>query len=376
MDLVPIEEIMLKDEKFEKLKESGFLIDINNIDSYLSRFNKKSSKPNPSYWAGKRVLVTGASGMVGSTIIDHLIEYDTKVFGTIRRHAIPYHPNINHYIKKQKIKTFEVDLRDYQRISNIIKEVEPHVIFHQASESFVPTSIEQPTYVTDNNCISTINILEAATKQDKELEALQLACSSEEIGFVKSFDELPIKETGNLRPTSPYALTKVFTEYAGKAYYYMYRTPTVLTRTFNQEGPRRPPQFFTGTIGLQISKCLVNENDKIVMGNPNAIRDMTHILDSSKAQLLAVEKCNKGEPYHICSGSGIRTGDYVELALRIFDLKNTKVFVDKKRLRTYERGDALFDGFIGDNTKISEKTGWRPTLSILDIIKDSVEFYR
>jgi GDP-4-dehydro-6-deoxy-D-mannose reductase len=377
MELLSFEEVFAP-QKFDELRERGYLIDTGRIDEYQKSIaENKSAAPDKNYWKEKRVLITGSAGMVGSILADILIDAGADVYGTVKRHAVNYYPNIQHNIDNGKLKTVEIDLRDYGGVMETITEIEPHVIFHQAAESFVPTSIKQPSNVVENNCVSTVNILEAATKADKSLEGIQFACSSEQYGFVRGMDELPVKETNELRPTSTYAATKVFTEKIAKAYYYMYKTPTVITRTFNQEGPRRGPQFFTARIARQIADCLNGKADKIVMGNPNSIRDFTHADDSVKAQIIAVEKCNRGEPYNICSGKGITTGDYLKLGMRINGLEGkTKAYIDKRFLRPYERGEALMDGFIGDNSKFVEKTGWSPTKSVVDIINDGVERWK
>jgi GDP-4-dehydro-6-deoxy-D-mannose reductase len=370
-----VEDVFKKD-KFIPLIKSGHLIDIDALDAYEKRIkSNRSTAPSSAFWNGRRVLVTGSAGMVGSTMIDILIGLGADVAGTVKRHALPNYPNIQHNVEGGKLRVYEVDMTDYNRVASLLKEFEPEFIFHQAAESFVPTSLQQPSHVVENNCVSTTNLLEAATKEDKSIKGIQLACSSEQYGFVKDISELPVKETNELRPTSTYASTKVFTEYIGKSYYYTYQTPTVITRTFNQEGPRRGPQFFTARIGLQIKDVLAGKSDRIVMGNPNSVRDFTHIYDSVRAQMLAVEKCDRGQAYNICSGRGITTGDYARLAAKLWNIK-AAILVDKKLLRPYERGEALFDGFIGDNAKFCAKTGWKPTLSVADIIRDGVRFYQ
>lgn len=377
MELLQFEDVFTP-QKFDELRESGHLIDIGRIEEYQKTIaENKSAGPDENYWKDKRVLITGSAGMVGSILADMLIKLGADVYGTVKRHAVNYYPNIQNNIENGKLQTIEIDLRDYGGVVGTMNEIEPHVIFHQAAESFVPTSIKQPSNVVENNCVSTVNILEAATKSDKSLEGIQLACSSEEYGFVKNMDELPVKETNELRPTSTYAATKVFTEKIAKSYYYMYKTPTVITRTFNQEGPRRGPQFFTARMASQLAGCLDGKTDRIIMGNPNSIRDFTHADDSVKAQMIAVEKCNRGEPYNICSGKGITTGDYLKLGMGLTGLKDkTKIYIDKRFFRPYERGEALMDGFIGDNSKFVERTGWRPTRSVIDIINDGVQSWR
>ncbi|MFH0737371.1 MAG: GDP-mannose 4,6-dehydratase [Candidatus Micrarchaeota archaeon] len=375
MELFNVDDIIAK-EGFTRLKKSAHVIDINHVEDYENSYKGlKSTIPDPAFWKDRRVLVTGSAGMVGSTIVDILINLGAHVHGTVKRHATQHYPNLQHNLETGKLRIYEVDLTDYNRVTSLLKSIEPEFIFHQAAESFVPTSIDQPAHVVENNCVSTTNILEAATKEDKSIKGIQLACSSEQYGFVKDLDELPVKETNELRPTSTYATTKVFTEFIGKSYYYTYKTPAVMTRTFNQEGPRRGPQFFTGRIGIQIKDILAGKTDKIVMGNPNSVRDFTHIYDSARAQVLAAETCERGETYNICSGYGITTGDYAKLAVAVWKIK-APIMVNKKLLRPYERGEALFDGFIGDNKKFREKTGWSPTLSVVDIIKDSVRFYQ
>lgn len=375
MDLIPVEQ-MIQKEKFQGLKSSGHLIDIDRIDDYEKGIKSNSSAaPGPDFWKGRKVLITGSAGMVGSTLADLLISLGAEVAGTVKRHALPDYPNIMHNVDSGKMQVYEVNLTDYNFVASVIQEFEPDFIFHQAAESFVPTSLQQPSHVVNNNCVSTTNLLEAARKADKTIKGIQLACSSEQYGFVKDQSELPVAESNELRPTSTYASTKVFTEFVGKSYFYTYKTPTIITRSFNQEGPRRGPHFFTARIGLQIRDILAGKSDRIVMGNPNAVRDFTHIYDSAKAQILAAEKCEHGQAYNICSGKGITTGDYAALAAKVWGIE-APTMVNKKLLRPYERGEALFDGFIGDNRKFCERTGWKPTLTVMDIIRDSVKFYQ
>ncbi len=375
-ELVAVEEFGTPDPKFQDLQQRGLLIDIENLAAYERSFAGEPASLDASAWKGRRVLITGAGGMVGSTIADLLVPLGAEVTAVIRRHATGERRNLQHHLDgaRPRVRIAEADLRDSHGVTSLLAEAQPHVIFHQASESFVPTSIAQPAHVTENNCVSTVNVLEASRKVDC-CEAIQLACSSEQLGFVASPEELPIRETAELRPTSTYAATKVFTEHIGRAYYYMYGTPTVLTRTFNQEGPRRPPQFFTGGVANQVAMIQKGKSDRLVIGNPDSVRDFTHITDSSVAQVLATEKCQRAEPYHICSGWGIRIGDYARLALRVGGLEGkARIFIDRSRLRPYER-KKFIDGFIGDNTKFRTATGWRPTRTVLDIIRDGVAYY-
>jgi GDP-4-dehydro-6-deoxy-D-mannose reductase len=365
--LVPFEKVY-NGKQFEMLKQAGIMID---IDNYVDHTNT-STKPTSSFWRGKPVLITGADGMVGSTMIDILVGLDAIVYGTVKRHGVQHHPYIQPHLDSGKLEIFEVDLTDYGRTVEIIRKVKPIAISHQAAESFVPSSLQQPSFVVGNNCVSTTNVLEAATRECIGLEGVQLACSSEQYGLVKSVSELPIAEDSELRPTSTYAVTKVFSDYLARAYSYMYKTPTIITRCFNQEGPRRGKHFFTARIATQIENILAGKVDKLVMGNPNSVRDFTHVHDTAAGQLIAIERCEKGTPYNVCSSIGMSCGDYAKLALSVHGLSDVPIYIDTSLLRAYEKGEHLFDGFIGDNRKFVTRTGWNPTKTIKDIMIDGV----
>ena len=374
--LIPLEKATKNLKVFDVLKENNILIDIDKVEQYLEVFNKlSSSRPNPNYWSDKRVLITGISGFVGSHFADKSLALEAQVYGFVRRHAVAIHDNIQHAYSK--VNLFEGDLTEQRRVEEVIREYSPHVICHYASESFVPTSITEPSRVMFNNSCSTINVLDATRKHDGDIEAILVACSSEQYGNIESLDELPIKESNPFRPCSVYAVSKVCTEYLAKIYNLNYGLPTVITRSFNTEGPRRGLQFFTSFVASQIAKCVRGEEDKIIMGNPNSARDFTHVYDVVNAHMLAVEKAKRSEPYNVCSGIGVRSADYIKLAMRIYRLdRRAKVYVDTERFRPYEQGKVFLDGFIGDYTKLNSATGWSPTLSVVDIIKDGVEYFK
>ncbi len=375
MTLINLSEMLSKEEKFAKAKNLGYLIDLKNKDAYHESIKKnKSSKPDSNSWKDKRVLITGVAGFVGSHLAEKLLSYGAKPYGIVKKHATPFYFNIDHILKSFKV--FTLDMTELEALEEVVKKTDPHIIFHLASESFVPTSVSEPKRVFYNNAESTYNVFIAARKYAQSLEALHVACSSEQYGYIKGLSEIPIKENNILRPLSSYAVSKVATEYIAKMYNEVYGIPSIITRAFNHEGPRRGYKFFTAVVAREVAKCLLNSDNKIIIGNPNSIRDITHVYDMVEAYLLAAEKVERGEPYNVCTGKGITTGDYVQLAMETFDLQNkAQILVDTERLRVHERNLGLFDGFVGDYAKFNKKTGWNPTLSLIDLIRDHVNFY-
>ncbi|HEC37025.1 MAG TPA: SDR family oxidoreductase, partial [bacterium] len=370
-NIIPIEKVISEDIRVKDLEKQGYIITLGKIDEYLKEFEgRKTANPKIEYWKDKRVLITGISGFAGSHLAEQLLSLECEVHGTIRRHAVPMHENIEHL--RGKINLHEADITSTERILRIFEDIQPHAVFHLAAESFVPTSFREPVRVTNNNIAGTIEIFEAARRFDTDLESVQVACSSEQYGLVEP-DEVPVTEDlkkNPFRPRSIYGISKCATEQIAWLYHNAYGVPSIITRGFNHEGPRRGIQFVTSVIHRQIVEILNNQRDKIIIGNPNSIRDFTHVKDTVNAYVLVSEKKKFGIPYNVCSGKGITIADYVELAKKTFKI-SAEVFVDRKRLRPSE-----VPLLIGKNLKIIDEIGWKPTRTIIDIIKDGVVYFQ
>ena len=370
-DLIPIGKVLKENPRVQELERQGYIIKPEKLDSYLKDFQERNSAlPDKNYWKGKKVLITGISGFAGSHLAEQLLDLGCEVHGTIRRHAVPMHENIEHL--RGHIDLHEADITSAERILGIFEEIKPNAVFHLAAESFVPTSFREPVRVTHNNIIGTLKIYEAAKRFNQGLESIQVACSSEQYGLVDP-NEVPVTEDikkNPFRPRSVYGITKCATEQIAWLYHNSYGVPSIITRGFNHEGPRRGIQFVTSVIHRQIVEILENKRDKIVIGNPNAIRDFTHVKDTVNAYVLLSEKKKFGEPFNVCSGMGITIADYVKLAKTIYNL-DTGVFIDPKRMRASE-----VPLLIGKNEKIYNETGWKPVRSVVDIIKEGVKYFQ
>jgi len=370
-DLIPIGKVLKENPRVQELERQGFIIKPEKIDSYLEDFQERNSAlPDKNYWKGKRVLITGVSGFAGSHLAEQLIDLGCEVHGTIRRHAVPMHENIEHL--RGKIILHEADITSAERIFEIFADIAPKAVFHLAAESFVPTSFREPARVAHNNIIGTIKLFEASRRFSNELESIQVACSSEQYGLVDP-NEVPVTEDlkkNPFRPRSVYAISKCATEQIAWLYHNSYGVPSIISRGFNHEGPRRGIQFVTSVIHRQIVEILEGKRDKIIIGNPNAIRDFTHVKDTVNGYIILSEKKKCGEPFNICSGMGITIADYVKLAKKIYNL-DTSVFIDPRRMRPSE-----VPLLIGKNEKIYNETGWKPIKSIVDIIKEGVEYFQ
>ena len=183
----------------------------------------------------EKVLITGITGFVGSHLADYLLSMpDVEVHGTRRWHL----SRMDHVVHiADKIIWHDCNILDASSVRKVVKESEPDIIFHMASESFVSPSWDNPREYMDTNYLGTVNFLDAIHEINPKIK-FHIPGSGEEYGDIHP-DELPINEFTVLRPVNPYAVTKVAQDLIGYVYYRSYGIPVYRTRTFNHEGPRR-----------------------------------------------------------------------------------------------------------------------------------------
>jgi len=314
----------------------------------------------------RRVLVTGVTGFAGSHLVDFLLAqggYD--IYGIQRWRSRT--ENIEHFAGR--ITLLECDLRDATSTRDTLERVRPDWIFHLAAQSFVPTSWIAPTESLTTNVLAQVNIFEAVRHMGLKCR-IQLACSSEEYGMVYP-DEVPIRETNPLRPLSPYAVSKVAQDMLGYQYWMSFKVDSVRTRGFNHEGPRRGPVFVASDFAKQIADIEKGVKPPVLsVGNLQARRDFTDVRDMVRAYVLALEKCEPGEVYNICSGKA-----WTIQALLDYLLTLTKVKIDVRedpaRLRPSD-----VPILLGDNSKFVKATGWQPTIPFEQTLRDMLDHWR
>jgi GDP-4-dehydro-6-deoxy-D-mannose reductase len=314
----------------------------------------------------RRVLITGVTGFAGSHLVDYLLTRgDCEIFGIQRWRSRT--ENIEHFA--DKITFLECDLRDATNTFEIIAKIKPDWIFHLAAQSFVPTSWVAPSESLTTNVMAQVNIFEAVRRLGLKTR-IQLACSSEEYGMVYP-DEVPIKETNPLRPLSPYAVSKVAQDMLGYQYWMSWKVDSVRTRGFNHEGPRRGPVFVASDFAKQIADIEKGKKAPVLhVGNLEAKRDFTDVRDMVRAYVLALEKCEPGEVYNICSGKAWTIQALLDHLLSLTKVK-IEVKEDPARLRPSD-----VPILLGDNSKFVAATGWQPTIPFEQTLADMLEYWR
>ncbi len=311
-----------------------------------------------------RVLITGANGFVGSMLAESYLQKGWIVHGTVReRSNLAFLEGI-----KDKIVLHVCDIRDAHGVYRIVSEIYD-VIHHLAAQTYVPSSWSSPTETFETNVIGSLNILEAVrlTRGRYQNPIIHIAGSSEEYGFVKE-DEVPIKETNPLRPSSPYGVSKVAADLLFQQYHRSYDMRTLITRSFNHTQIRRGGHFVSKTVCRQAAEIKKGKRDAFFLGNLDPVRDFTDGRDMVEAYHLAVEKCELGEPYNICTGVGYAVKELVNAVSNIAGIE-AQVKQDPAKMRPSD-----VPILLGDNTKFVDATGWKPKYTMLDTLKDIYEW--
>ena len=314
---------------------------------------------------GKKALITGITGFVGSHMAELLLKEGVKVYGIQRWRSKT--ENIEHI--KDQITFEEADLLDAHSLYTVIDKIKPDYIFHLAAQSFVQSSWSSPTQTLEVNITGSAHLFEAVRETGLQIP-IQIACSSEEYGKVLS-NEVPIKETNPLRPLSPYAVSKIAMDYLGYQYHESYGMKILRTRGFNHTGPRRGDVFAESSFAKQIAEIEKGKHDSVVhVGNLEAERDYTDVRDMVKAYYLAVQRCDGGDVYNICTGKAWKIRKVLDLLISMATVK-VEVKQDPARMRPSD-----VEILLGDNSKFVAKTGWKPEILFEKTMEDLLNYWR
>jgi GDP-4-dehydro-6-deoxy-D-mannose reductase len=322
---------------------------------------KKGSAKNVK----KKALITGITGFAGSHLAELLLSEGFEVAGIARwRSKTDGLAPIFHHLR-----LIEADLLDLHSLQKALIEIRPDYIYHLAAQSYVPASWTSPSVTLEINVVGSANLFEAVRNAQID-PVIQIACSSEEYGMVKP-DECPIKETNQLRPLSPYGVSKLAMDYLGYQYFRSYGLKIIRTRGFNHTGPRRGPVFAESSFAKQIAEIEKGKTEPVVkVGNLEAKRDYTDVRDMVRGYYLATLKGEPGEVYNICSGKAVKIKEVLDRLIAQSKVK-IKVVQDPARMRPSD-----VQILLGDNHKFRKQTGWAPKIPLEQTLTDLLNYWR
>ena len=311
-----------------------------------------------------RALITGAGGFVGGHLCSYLLAHtDWQLLGTVYPGPVE-DPN-----PAPRLSMVWADLRDPDQVSELVGSFDPGAVFHLAAQSFVPESFAHPWSTLENNIRSQLNVLEGVRELDHPVRVLVVG-SNEEYGKPRP-EELPLTEESLLRPSSPYAVSKVAQDMMGFQYFATYGMEVVRVRPFNHTGPAQSPNFVVPAFASQIANIEKGLRKPIVqVGNLDAERDFTDVRDIVRAYYLAVVKGEPGEVYNLASGSPQSVRGLLESLLSMSTVE-IKVEIDPSRYRPIDTPVVY-----GSATKFHRATGWEPEIPFEQTLQDVLGYWR
>ena len=321
------------------------------------------------------VLITGVLGMVGSHMMDFLLEKPSiKIYGFCRWNESM--DNIEHLTdiinKKERIELIYGDLNDYASIVNAIEISKPDYVFHLGAQSYPQTSFDSPLETLQTNILGTANLLEALRKSPYKDAMIHVCASSEIFGRVTQ-DKLPINEECSLHPASPYAISKVGTDLIGRYYGEAYKMMVMTTRMFTHTGPRRGDVFHESTFAKQIAMIEKGlQEPKILVGNLESLRTYADVRDAVRAYWMLLNiNPSPGAYYNIGGTYTCKVGDTLNYLISKSTVKNIEIVTDPSRLRPIDA-----DLQIPNTTKFKELTGWEPQIPFNKTMDDLLDYWR
>ena len=336
-----------------------------------------------------RVCITGITGFVGSHLAAQLAHDGNEVYGLMRRTSESKLPG--RLWGETQILYKYGDITNYYSVIKFLSESQPDLIYHLASQSFVPESMSNPLATYETTLNGTLYLLEAMRNVCPSSTRLVFAGSSEEYGvqfdtqsdyveYTKEhgnsfpepikYPETPINEDNVLRPQSPYAVAKAASDYACRNYAQTYGLKTIVHRCFNVEGAGRGHHFATASIVRQLVGLKLGEINTVKVGNVHSKRDWSHVDDIIDAYILLGQRGKAGEVY--VSGSGIQysIAQFIQLVDNKLGIDSCgHVVVDNSLKRKTD-----VTNLLADPTKIKQ-LGWSPCKTIDDIIQDLIHYY-
>lgn len=313
---------------------------------------------------GKKVLVTGADGFIGSHLTELLVKegYDVKAF--------VYYNSFNSWgwidsIDKEirnSIEIFTGDIRDPNGVRVAMKNMEE--VYHLAALIAIPFSYHSPDSYVDTNIKGTLNVLQAA--RDLETSRVLVTSTSEVYGTAQY---VPIDEKHPYQGQSPYSATKIGADRLSESFYRSFNMPISIVRPFNTYGPRQSARAVIPTIITQ----LLSGVEEIKLGALSPTRDFNYVKDIARGFVeIAKSERTIGEEINIATGKEISIGELAQELIQQIN-GNAKIICEEKRVRP-EKSEV--NRLLGCNQKIKSLTNWMPDYNFEVGLKETIDWFK
>ncbi|MGX1855547.1 SDR family NAD(P)-dependent oxidoreductase [Streptomyces sp. NPDC055299] len=312
-------------------------------------------------WAGRKVLVTGAEGFIGSALVDMLVEAGAEVRAFVHYKPYAEKGNLARYlVPGSPVEMVAGDVRDAGRVMDAVAGCD--TVFHLAALIGIPYSYDSPGAYVQTNVVGTENIAEACRRY--EVRRMVHTSTSEVYGTALT---APIGEDHPLQPQSPYSASKIGADMMALSHRHAFGLPVTVVRPFNTYGPRQSARAVIPTILAQLHAGA----RQIKLGSLSPTRDFTYVTDTA-AGFLALADCDRalGEVVNLGTGREISIGALAE-ALIAASGRDAEVVVDSERLRP---AGSEVERLLSDNSRAREWASWQPEVSLEQGLKWTSEW--
>ncbi|MBF0234799.1 MAG: GDP-mannose 4,6-dehydratase [Desulfamplus sp.] len=293
----------------------------------------------------KKLLVVGGTGFVGS----HVRQMSEKTFSVIAT-------------------GLDVDVRDLKKLCTLIEKVQPDEVLHLAAITTLRESFENPGTTYDINFLGTLNLLTAL--RETEFTGRVLFVSSSEVYGLLGENDLPVTESRQTKPLSPYAVSKIAAEALCYQWNQTENFEIIVARPFNHIGPGQNERFAIADFGRQVAAIKLGLKEPVIhVGDIETTRDFTDVRDIVSAYRLLFDHGHGGDIYNVCSGIECSIRSLVERLCQLAGV-SVELRADSERFRSSEQRRVC-----GDNRKLVEATGWVPAFSMDQTLIDILDFW-
>jgi NAD dependent epimerase/dehydratase len=311
-------------------------------------------------WNGRRVLVTGAEGFIGSTLAERLLAEGAQLRALV--HYKPYADKGWLAGLEDDIDIQAGDVRDMDRVLAAVQGCE--VVFHLAALVGIPYSYVAPESYVQTNVVGTQNIATACLRGD--VRRMVHASTSETYGTAR---RVPIDEDHPLQPQSPYSASKIAGDMIALSYHHAFQLPVAVVRPFNTYGPRQTGRGVIPTVLAQLHSGVT----ELRVGATTPSRDFNYVDDTVNG-FLSIARCERavGEVVNIGSGREITIAELIAL---LCDITGRYPAVVTQNQRVRPLGSEV-ERLVCDNTRACEWTGWRPTVTLEEGLRRTSDWIR
>lgn len=313
---------------------------------------------------GKRVLVTGSDGFMGSHLTEALLEEGCRV------KAFIYYNAFNSWgwldsLPREKLNGMEIfagDVRDPNGVRTAAKDVD--IVFHLAALIGIPFSYHSPDSYIETNVRGTLNILQAS--RELGVGRVIVTSTSEVYGTARY---VPMDEKHPLQGQSPYSASKIGADKIAESFYRSFGTPVIIARPFNAYGPRQSARAVIPTIVTQ----LLGGSKEIKLGSLHPTRDFNYVTDVCRA-FIRLAGCDEavGMEVNIGSGEEISIGELAQLIVSLIDPEARVVSEDSRKRPDKSEVERL----LCDNSLLRKLTGWKREAPLKEGLRRTIEWFR